>query len=176
MPDSDEKQFSPDFSPDGTKIAYHSFNPADTLDKVYIVNADGTGARELMPGSNEKQFSPNFSPDGTMIAYISFDEDDLNRVYIVNTDGTGKRRLTTETSGRECDPHWSPDGTKIVYNGNVVVPVPTAPSTVASSATDTVPDGDEEDEHAADTSTPGFGAIGLCMMLLLHLIMRQRSL
>ena len=164
------------FSPDGTKIAYHSFNSEDTLDKIYIVNVDGTGATELMPGSKENQFSPNFSPDGTMIAYVSFDEDDLDRVYIVNTDGTGKRRLTTDASGREHDPHWSPAGTTIVYNGNVVVPVPAPPSTVALGATDAVPGEDEEDEHATETSTPGFGAIGLCMILLLHLIMRQRSL
>ena len=100
----------------------------------------------------------------------------------MNVDGTGKRRLTTTTEGRECGlhgspdsttiskmygPHWSPDGTKIVYNGKVVAQVPSE----SVSATSTP---EEAQARTDGKSAPGFGVIGISMVLLVHLLMRWR--
>ena len=150
---------------------------------MYIANADGTGAKELMPNDPNKQYSPDFSPDGSKIAYVAY-ETNLEKVYIVNIDGTGKRRLTTATEGRECGlhgspdgttiskmygPHWSPDGTKIVYNGNVVAQTQASSKSVSATSTP-----EEAQARTDGKSTPGFGVIGISMVLLVHLLMRWR--
>ncbi len=54
----------------------------DTDDKksIWIMNADGTGAKKLI----EKASEPSFSPDGSQIAYYHYSDG----IYIINSDGT----------------------------------------------------------------------------------------
>src|SRR5439155_56572 len=63
----------PSWSPDGSKIAFHSFRDADGNDELYIMNADGTGlvrvTNDLASGPYDAQ--PNWSPDGSRLAFVS---------------------------------------------------------------------------------------------------------
>ena len=58
--------FSPSWSPDGTKIAFTSH--MDDNREIYIMNADGSNQTRL---TNEPtgDFYPSWSPDGTRIAF-----------------------------------------------------------------------------------------------------------
>ncbi len=59
--------FAPDWSPDGTKIAFHSERDS-FLDAIYVMNADGSDQTKLTnhPSNN---FDPAWSPDGSKIAF-----------------------------------------------------------------------------------------------------------
>lgn len=103
--------FSPTWAPNASRLAYrHSTGtgggPADT-DTIRIVQADGSGERDLIEGS-----FPAWSPDGALIAFRGVEGVDL---AVIRPDGSGLRSLGSP--GSEC-PVWSPDGTRILYCRN----------------------------------------------------------
>jgi Tol biopolymer transport system component len=101
----------PDWSPDGTKIAFTSTR--DTPGgEIYVMNADGTGVTRLT-NNTVGDGTPSWSPDGTKIAFTSF-RDGNGEIYVMNADGSNVTRLTN-ISNLDTDPDWSPDGTKLVF-------------------------------------------------------------
>jgi dipeptidyl aminopeptidase/acylaminoacyl peptidase len=119
------------FSPDGSRIAY-AFGGGDHGHRVWIVDADGTDAHEIL--ANEMLQGAGhvhglaWSPAGDRIALgLS------GTIYTFATDGTG---LTPEIFlGTHADirlerlePYWSPDGSQLETRG------PWHPGRVAASA------------------------------------------
>jgi serine/threonine protein kinase/Tol biopolymer transport system component len=78
---------------------------------IFVVEADGTGLRNLTrsPDSDDRQ--PAWSPDRRHVAFTS-DRDGTFAVHVMAADGTDVQRLVDTTS---FDPAWSPDGTGIAY-------------------------------------------------------------
>jgi len=103
------KDFSPCFSPDGTKIAFVSWR--NGWDEIYVMNADGSNQQRLTKGPYNGE--PCFSPDGTKIAFVS-DRDGDPEIYVMNADGSNQQRLT-HSSSKDFSPCFSPDGTKIAF-------------------------------------------------------------
>jgi len=108
---------SPDFSSDGTRIAYMSSgkqtsNPEGDRE-VYRMNAvDGTGKKNLTNnGADVYDTSPDFSPDGQKIAYMSEGAQTSNpegdlEVYRLNVmDGTGQTNLSNG-GGEDSSSEW----------------------------------------------------------------------
>ena len=85
------------WSPDGSKIAFHSRRTGN-LD-LFVMNADGTGVTQLTSTSTF-EFFPVWSPDGTKISYTgnTLAPDNLD-VYVMSTDGSGITRVTTNEPG-----------------------------------------------------------------------------
>ena len=104
----------PVWSPDGRKIAFVRLN---TRLGVYVVNADGSGMRNLTPKPMGAAYAaPAWSPDGRKIAFAS-ERDGNSEIYLMNADGSGQRRLTRNLA-YDGDPAWSPDGQKITFVSN----------------------------------------------------------
>ncbi|MDP2956264.1 MAG: S9 family peptidase [Longimicrobiales bacterium] len=105
-------------SPDGSKIAYVIRVPvmegekSEYLSHVWLVNADGSGARQFTRGEKSAS-SPAFSPDGRWLAFSS-GRSGKSQVWAIPLDGGEARQLTDAESGTGSFA-WSPDGKRIAY-------------------------------------------------------------
>jgi TolB protein len=113
------RNVSPDWSPDGSKIAFSSDrddpNPGSCTTcntEIYVMDANGGNVlrRTIDPS---RDGSPHWSPDGTKITFDST-RTGGGDIYSMNADGSGVVRLTTSTS-HDDDPAWSPDGGQIAF-------------------------------------------------------------
>jgi TolB protein len=102
----DVHNYFPAISPDNTKLAFARAG-AGNFD-VWVVNRDGTGARNLTPNTKESSENvPFWSPGGNQIVFTS-DRSGSNQVYVMNaSDGLSLRRLTT-AEAKTDRPRWAP--------------------------------------------------------------------
>lgn len=104
----------PDWSPDGTLIAFESERGASR--DIYIMNADGSNVRQLTSDSGEER-NPDWSPDGQLIVYearsTSADEAS-SELYVIQVSSGAITRLTSNDYGDRA-PKFSPDGTRITF-------------------------------------------------------------
>ena len=120
----------PDWSPDGTKIAFASSGPAG---RIWEVNVNGSGSRlvtqECIDPSECQETDPAYSPDGRMMAFVRLvgltgkapdRYPAASEVCIQYLDGSRLTCLgTTLTSTATSwigQPDWSPDGTQLVFH------------------------------------------------------------
>lgn len=102
----------PAWSPDRRRIAYVSARGGDA--DVWVMNADGSGARRLVGARRADDLYPAWSPDGRLIAFARYQRG-FGHVYVVGADGSGLRRLTNTGAGVvDTTPRFSPDGRHVV--------------------------------------------------------------
>lgn len=104
-------EYSPFWSPDGTKIAFSSNISGDY--EIWVMDADGSNPVNLTktPGFDA---TPAWSPDGTKIAFARGTNGSDYDLWVMNANGSGQKKLTT-LAGSEIYPSWSPDGSKILF-------------------------------------------------------------
>jgi Tol biopolymer transport system component len=98
----------PDFSPDGSRIAFQSNRRKPGVGKyaIYTVNSsDGSGeTRITRRPKRANDHSPVFSPDSSKIAVVKFGKSGP-AIFTMNADGTGRTRLP-DVEGLESEPAW----------------------------------------------------------------------
>jgi Tol biopolymer transport system component len=77
------------WAPDG-RLAYHSL--AGGGDDIWIINADGTGQRQLTDGRGTYTY-PRVSPDGRYLLYSASEHASAPGVWRMNLDGSGAKLL-----------------------------------------------------------------------------------
>lgn len=110
---SNEPIISPAWSPDGTRVAYVSFENKKPV--VYVQNLTNR-QRTVVANHKGSNSAPSWSPDGTKLA-VALSRDGLTQVYTVNADGTGLRRLTN-SNGIDTEPQYSADGQQIYFTSD----------------------------------------------------------
>ena len=110
---SNEPIISPAWSPDGTKVAYVSFENRKPV--VYVQNLV-TRQRTVAANYKGSNSAPAWSPDGSKLA-VALSRDGQTQIYVVNTDGTGLRRLSN-SSGIDTEPQFSADGQSIYFTSD----------------------------------------------------------
>jgi TolB protein len=101
----------PDWSPDGTRIAF------DDGRDVYVMDADGSHVTRLTTDPNVDG-DPSFSPDGKSIAFSSNRANDYANIYVMSSSGADQTRLTFTDHAGDFSPVWSPDGKWIAFASN----------------------------------------------------------
>ena len=113
----------PDFSPDGTTIAFTSDRPVHPSEddsvftygqyNVFIYDL-ATGKITAITDDDTKSSEPDYSPDGKMLAYCSY-RNGISNIYIRNLE-TGDDFPVTNIISGVFSPSWSPDGDKIAVS------------------------------------------------------------
>ncbi len=107
---SSEPIMSPAWSPDGTKIAYVSFEKKHA--QIFTVDV-ATGQRRLLtdfPGING---APAWSPDGRQLAVV-LSKSGNPKIYAVDL-STGAMKQLTFGEAIDTEPRYSPDGRSILF-------------------------------------------------------------
>ena len=106
---SPEPLLSPNWSPDGQRLAYVSFEKGNSA--IYVQNV-ATGQRELVSSGKGINGAPAFSPDGRSLA-MTLSYSGNPEIYIRDLT-TGQKRQLTQHWAIDTEPVWSPDS-KWVY-------------------------------------------------------------
>ena len=110
---SPEPLLSPNWSPDGQRLAYVSFEKGNSA--IYVQNV-ATGQRELVSSGKGINGAPAFSPDGRFMAMtLSFSGNP--EIYIRDLT-TGQKRQLTQHWAIDTEPVWSPDSQWVYFTSD----------------------------------------------------------
>jgi Tol biopolymer transport system component len=109
-----EPDVTPVWSPDGTQIAFTSYRSGSAA--IWVMNADGSRARQVTVGGAYNDYFPSWSPDGRSLAFQRADRANA-QIGVVALDGSAPRFLSFP--GQAYAPAWSPDGVRLAFAGNV---------------------------------------------------------
>jgi TolB protein len=104
---------TPDWSPDGTRILFHSnqFGPETTSANLYTIRVDGTDLRQLTfaEGGAKQYLGSSYSPDGKMITFGRRPETGGTNadIFVMRVDGTHEHPVT-QTVLYDSYPDWGP--------------------------------------------------------------------
>ncbi|NIW86609.1 MAG: Tol-Pal system beta propeller repeat protein TolB [Gammaproteobacteria bacterium] len=111
--ESTEPLLSPDWSPDGQRIAYVSFEAKRP--RVFVQDVR-SGSREevaAFPGLNG---APSWSPDGRRLA-LTLSKDGNPEIYVLDLSSRRLQRLT-HNAAIDTEPGWAPDGSSLVFTSD----------------------------------------------------------
>ncbi|APV51795.1 Tol-Pal system beta propeller repeat protein TolB [Betaproteobacteria bacterium GR16-43] len=110
---SNEPIISPAWSPDGSRLAYVSF---DQKKPIVVVQNLAQGTTKIVAGFRGNNSAPAWSPDGNQLA-VALSKDGLTQIYRVSPAGGEAQRLT-DSSGIDTQPAFSPDGQWIAFTSD----------------------------------------------------------
>ncbi|MES2012398.1 MAG: Tol-Pal system beta propeller repeat protein TolB [Pseudomonadota bacterium] len=110
---SSEPIISPAWAPDGTKLAYVSF---EKKKPIIFVQSLMTGQRQVLANFKGNNSAPAWSPDGSKLAIV-LTYGANSQVYMINADGTGLKQLT-KSSAIDTEPTWSPDAKWVYFSSD----------------------------------------------------------
>ena len=110
---SSQPLMSPAWSPDGTRLAYVSF---ETQRPRIYEQVLATGERQLLASFDGINGAPAWSPDGRKMALV-LSKDGNPQIYVMDL-ATKKLRRLTDSLGINTEPAWSPDGRHIIFTSD----------------------------------------------------------
>ncbi len=105
-------QNDPTYSPDGSRIAWTSYQDGDA--EIFVMNADGSGQQRLTDNTALDAY-PSWSPDGQRLVFTSDRAGGRWALWTMAANGSSPQQLTFPTTVDHVDPSWSPDGSIIAF-------------------------------------------------------------
>ncbi|MBO0719836.1 MAG: PD40 domain-containing protein [Blastocatellia bacterium] len=106
---------SPQYSPDGKRIAFQSSRSGDG--EIWVCDSEGENPVKLTSFRGPLTGSPNWSPDGRQVVFDSRPEGNAD-IYLVSSDGGGQPRRLTTDPGEDIVPSYSRDGRFIYFTSS----------------------------------------------------------
>ena len=101
---------SPKWSPDGSKLAYVTF---ESRKSNVVVQDLITGQRRVVANFRGDNYAPSWSPNGDELL-VALSRDAVSQIYAIPAAGGEARRLT-ESNSIDSGPTYTPDGKTIVF-------------------------------------------------------------
>ncbi len=108
-----EPIMSPAWSPDGSHLAYVSF---ETGHAVVYVQSLYTNQRVALADFRGSNSAPAWSPDGKQLAVV-LTRDGGSQIYLIRRDGSDIRRITFK-GAINTEPNFSPDGQYLLFTSD----------------------------------------------------------
>ncbi len=109
---------SPEWSPDGSQIAFHKDTQGNGIFEIYIADADGKNIKQItnLGGIN---WGPSWSPDSKKLVFYTFSPDSQKwflKIADLTDSVDGSFNTTQIETGMEgTTPQWSPINDQIVF-------------------------------------------------------------
>ncbi len=118
---SDDGYFNPDWSPDGTKIAYVStegrpmtgYGP--DISNVHVFNIATGQNTAITKGPGQKRL-PSWSPDGKQIAFLGGRQFETPSLFVLSDISSKPLNLTADLDRAVYAFSWSPEGDSIIVS------------------------------------------------------------
>jgi Tol biopolymer transport system component/DNA-binding winged helix-turn-helix (wHTH) protein len=104
---------SPQYSPDGQRIAFSSGREGDRV-AIWVANADRTGLNQTTRIASPRCGTPRWSQDGKWIAFQASGKAGGWDVWVVEASGGAPRQLTNGPADSTM-PSWSRDGSSVYF-------------------------------------------------------------
>lgn len=115
---SDQRETAPAWSPDGERIAFVRHEEAGRASDVWVMDADGSNARNLTEQPDVIDTHPSWSPDGQRLAFTSLRDERVN-LWVLDLDSGEVANLSEGLQPHleeiHAFPSWSPDGDRIAF-------------------------------------------------------------
>jgi TolB protein len=108
-----EPIMSPAWSPDGSHLAYVSF---ETGHAAIYVQSLYTNQRLVLANFRGSNSAPAWSPDSKQLAIV-LTSDGSSQIYLIRPDGSGVRRITF-SGAIDTEPNFSPDGQTLLFTSD----------------------------------------------------------
>ena len=143
--------YSPNWSADGTRVAFQSNRTGD--DEIYVFHRS-TGVTQRLTNVKTEDSYPYWNRMGTQLSFQRPDRKGKSDIWLMNADGSGQTNLTNSPGVDERWAVWSPVAREIVYttdrdgdyeihrrNLDTNVDVKLTNNTIADFSADWSPDG-----------------------------------
>lgn len=110
---SPEPIISPAWSPDGSRLAYVSFEKKKPI--VYVQRL-ADGSRQVLANFRGSNSAPAWSPDGRQLA-VTLSRDAASQIYLIDAAGGEPRRIAS-SPGLDTEPVFSPDGQWLYFTSD----------------------------------------------------------